>query len=312
VTAAVLALAALSALDVSTASGSGVSVESDSQCPTGAAVRQRLDLTPPASGATLTVRRAVLDRRTHALRVRLFGSDGRLLAERDLDAGDSCAELAAAAAIIIATWEARLAASAVPPPASMAETGVDVPAPIAPLAATRVHSPSVAVELGAALIRVASAGAQTLGGGVAIDAARAGAAIGLQLGLIVTGSRRQAVGDGFALWSRPMFTLGPRLRASRDRYFAELRAGGGAGLFRVHGTGFDIDYAHTGFFSAAYSGARVGAQLGGALVFLGVDGALALGPTRVVGIDASDVAASAEVSRFELMIGAGLAWRIRW
>src|SRR5690242_6535798 len=84
-----------------------VQVEGPAQCPTPEAVAARLDGLLGAAGDARDDH-AVLSTGDGALRIELRSSSGAFLAERRIDARGDCAALAGAAAVVIATWEARL------------------------------------------------------------------------------------------------------------------------------------------------------------------------------------------------------------
>lgn len=120
----------------------GLAIDGDSRCPTPAQVDEQFgQLVVRREGrpgepterhhATLTIAEPVVT-------ITLRASDGNLLAERTLEQGASCAELAQAVAVILAAWEATFSPSVAPivvsPPALpvSAPPPVSVPAPPPP------------------------------------------------------------------------------------------------------------------------------------------------------------------------------------
>src|SRR5438046_635289 len=84
-----------------------VDVEGSSTCPTPAEVAERLRSLLPA-GAGTERDRATLVQEKGELRVALRSSAGRAVGELRLDVTASCSDLAGAAAVMIAAWEAEL------------------------------------------------------------------------------------------------------------------------------------------------------------------------------------------------------------
>src|SRR4029079_19601054 len=118
---------------------SGVETVGEGACPDPAEVTRLLaQIAPSADRAGPAARRARLSRSADVVRVELLGTAGERLGERELDAGESCADLAAAAAVVVAAWEAELnprvetRVSLPPPPARAATVVTAAPAPPAP------------------------------------------------------------------------------------------------------------------------------------------------------------------------------------
>src|SRR5262245_53120987 len=91
----------------------GVDVVGDGPCPAPADVSRRLaELLPAADTAGGTGggarRLARLSRADGHVHLELLTPDGVRLDERDLEANERCEDLAAAAAVVIAAWEAQL------------------------------------------------------------------------------------------------------------------------------------------------------------------------------------------------------------
>jgi len=87
-------------------SGSAVTVEGDSRCPTAPEIAARVaELLPPVTTAASLPDRARVDDQGDALRISVQRPDGSLIGERTLARSFPCPDLAAAAAVIIATWE---------------------------------------------------------------------------------------------------------------------------------------------------------------------------------------------------------------
>jgi hypothetical protein len=85
-----------------------VVVDGEGTCPAPSDVEARLGALVPQVEEREPQHRAVLERVAAGLQVDLRRDDGERLAQRVLDGRGSCADLAAATAVVIAAWEARL------------------------------------------------------------------------------------------------------------------------------------------------------------------------------------------------------------
>ena len=87
---------------------SAVEIVGDGACPDPAEVGRRLDQIASNGDRGAPAGRARLSRGGNVLHVELLTAAGDHAAARDLDAHESCADLAAAVAIVVAAWEAEL------------------------------------------------------------------------------------------------------------------------------------------------------------------------------------------------------------
>ena len=85
-----------------------VVVDGEGTCPAPSDVEARLGALIPQVEEREPQHRAVLEHSAAGLQVDLRRDDGERLAQRVLDGRGSCADLAAATAVVIAAWEARL------------------------------------------------------------------------------------------------------------------------------------------------------------------------------------------------------------
>ena len=217
----------------------------DARCPAAAEVDARLRTLLPTASASGEGDVAALEESGSRLRVTVRRPDGTTLGQRELDRAHSCADLAAAAALVIATWESDVhpefalalpvAEPAGPPAASSPGQTPDRPAiePTSPLPegmATRAVAPSAeppgatraAFDLGAAL--VAAAAPHTLDGSFQTDLVAAatiaagwvphGRGPGLRLALGTAADRIVPLGPAEAHWRRVTAAFGPQLRLS--------------------------------------------------------------------------------------------------
>src|SRR5262245_47260340 len=89
-----------------------VVVEGVTVCPSAAQVSDQLQALPVQHAASAPPDRALLLESADGLHLELWSSSGRLLAKRLLPRRRSCAELAAATAVVITIWERELAGAA--------------------------------------------------------------------------------------------------------------------------------------------------------------------------------------------------------
>jgi len=205
----------------------------DAGCPTAAEVDARLSTLLPTASPCGERDLAALEESGSRLRVTVRRPDGRTLGERELDRGHSCADLAAAVALVIATWE-----SDVHPEFALALPAMEEPArrspvaPVAPVAEVKAErraapvavrpeaTARAAFDLGAAL--VASAAPHTLDGSFQSDLVAAaalaagwvhdGRGLGVRLALGIAADRIVPLGPGEAHWRRATVAFGPQYR----------------------------------------------------------------------------------------------------
>jgi hypothetical protein len=175
-----------------------VHVEGDAGCPAPAEVAAQLAPLWPDGGPAV---RARLEQRDDGVWVSLERAPGEVIGSRRLRAA-ACAERAEEAAVLLASWGARLRAAWAPPPAPVAAApelrATALPAPPAPRRWT--------VELGAS-------------GGVSVTSEGAAAVValepGVRIGPVVArlagelgGATDRSVGDAQVRWSRRSIAAG--------------------------------------------------------------------------------------------------------
>jgi len=87
------------------AMGPAITVNGNATCPTADEVSTRVAQLVPAVDTSAPRDLARIEEAGGVLRVSLSAPDGALLGTRDLPRTSSCAELAAAAAVVVAAWE---------------------------------------------------------------------------------------------------------------------------------------------------------------------------------------------------------------
>jgi hypothetical protein len=233
------------------------------------------------------------------LRVEVRSEDGALLSIRDLPLTDPCADLAAAAAVAITS--ALLSAPRAPllPPVRPPPR-----APAPPPAAPKRAAPPPQLDAGVAVALAAAGSGTTVGGTVVVHAAPPGRALGVRLALSGAALRREAVGEGGALWTRLQLELGPRYRVRPGRFLVDVHAHAAAALLYVTGTGYAADYPSWGWDAGLGGGVRVGLPLRWALPWVGVS---ATGYLRAQDLLVAGQATTGMLPRFDALLALGLS-----
>jgi len=241
--------------------------------------------------------------------VELLGSDGRLLAERTLERTGSCADLAEAVAVVIATWEAEfrpnVATSVVlpplaspPPPAPpKMEAGSPLPAP--PL-------PPLRFDVGIGLLASITGGEVVPGATVAASLSPWSGHLGLAAALSASSTHSQSVGSltGAAHWTRVALAAGPQYRVSRRATMLDFHLGGVIALLRVAGVGLPSTASDTSAQLGIGAGLRGLRSWNNAAGWIGLDVLAYLGHDH---LDVGGLGVSGQLSRLEVQIAAGMS-----
>ena len=173
----------------------------DDGCPSGEEVELALASMLTTSGATPANRDvAKLERRAGKLHVELVDPEGVVIAERTIDGGASCAELARMAAIVIASWESDVHPEFVRQPGDIPRVERSRP-PEKPIATAAPAPAAAAYDIAAG---VTLGQADTVAAGGSVGAAWFPRSVGLGLWLLAAGdqARTIAVGAHEARWRR--------------------------------------------------------------------------------------------------------------
>jgi hypothetical protein len=311
-----LIAAALGAALLATAAPAPLEIAGDATCPTPAAIASALanllvpatsepppDAQPPTTTVTVTQTES-------ALRLALVDPQAHELAARELPPGGSCADLAAAAAVVVAAWRADLDPALAP---SIALPASPPPSPAAtpPVIVTRAEPPPAprprAWAFGLGLLASET-------GGVAAPGAILTGALGLGAGGFAldgsvsgTTSRAADVGalPGAASWTRVTLALGPALRLGRGSLRGDVHLQGLGALLHVRGVGVPRAAADTTPELGGGAGARLEVLSGTSLVWLGLDALAWPGDQRLLIANSAD---SGRLPRLELVgsVGMGL------
>lgn len=308
-----------------------VEVDGGGDCPAADRVAERLDALLPQAAVEGGRDRATLAQRSGELEVTLRGPRGDVLAQRRIPAKAPCGELAAAAAVMIAVWEAELhpgltlrwpEGAGPTAPSSSAPVAVPAPpAPPAPPVAPLVEPPAappgpartLRYELAlAALLSVTEGGARGVTGGAQIEgsigaSAGGGSALGgpaARLALAVTGPRALSLGDGEVTWMRAWLALGGAWRFTPPRLLVDLHAEALLALLDVGGQGFAVTRGELDVDPGLGGGVRAGYPLGPWLLFVDLSAAGWLRTQRAAVAGLGD---TATLPRWELLLGLGAA-----
>jgi hypothetical protein len=258
----------------------------DVGCPTIAEVDGQARTLLPATSGGEERDVATLEQTRSRVRVILRRPDGTTLGEREFDRAHSCAELAGAIALVIATWESDVhpefalalpapAPRASPSPVSSGDQPV-LPAtlerrpeatmklPIGPPSAGQAAPGRSTFDVGAAL--VAAAAPHTLDGSFQSDLVVAGSIVagwvhhgrgpGARLAVGAAADRLVSLGPGEAHWRRATAALGPQLRTSGLATVLDLHAELIAAALNVRGQRFLTNENDWSFDLGAGAGVR--------------------------------------------------------
>ena len=299
------ALAALLAL-----TPGALEVTGDATCPAPADVARRLaELLPTTAEAPAPEEppgRVVVARNGLALRLVLLGPNANELATRELPADGTCDDLAAAAAVVVAAWQADLNPDLTPavglpskpaaPKAAVATPAITRAAPTAP--PTRL-------ELGLGLVVSDVAG--DLAPGAILTGALGRGDLGLVAGFMGTTSRTTAVGAiaNAASWTRVTLAIGPAWQPRRGGLRADVRVQGLLGVLHVRGMALANAASDTTPQLGAGAGGKLALLTGTSSIWLGFDVLAWPGNQRlIIQNDAQD---QGRLSRLELVGSLGLS-----
>jgi hypothetical protein len=271
----------------------GVELSAESDCPSAEAVAN--ELRAIAGDAEATGERVVIVTDARGVALRLTGRDGTLLAERVLPAGD-CAELARAAAVLIAAWRTEVRPTAprlvLPPPKQPVpigfELGAGFTAALAPgstndlFAAGGTLAASVGPRRGRLLARLA--------------------VTGLALRSLAVGTTTGA----HARFTRAGLSAGPLVRFRPGRFLLDLFAELTAALVYADALGFPVNASSVGFDVGLGGGARAAIRAGPVAPFLGVRVAGWLTPQSVQVNGAAG--GKADLPRVDILLEAGISF----
>jgi len=220
-------------------------VQGTSDCPSPAAVAAVLQgLSTPGRAGDDEV--AFIDAAGSDLAITIVAGDGSLRLNRRLpraDASpDACSALAAAVAVMLASWDIEQRQDL-----SLSQAGVEPPPP-APPTIFRAEPPEppglsrgAELSIGVALGMAMSASSALVTGQVQLGVRRRGGRAGLWLTLAIDGEGDLSQAGGTSTWRRTTAGLGPWLALGRGAVTGEVGAQLFVGRTSVHGSGFAED-----------------------------------------------------------------------
>jgi hypothetical protein len=280
---------------------SPLEIGGDCDCPSPEAIASRVAALAPAVDSARPPTFVEVSRAGGNVRLELRGGDGKVLASRVIEGAAGCEDLAAAAAVVIATWQNDL-----DPKAAL---GVDLPptAPPEPPTPTLVAS-APPLRPRPAMVGVgilASAADAHLAPGATVRASVDFERFGLGATLGATPPRTIDVGalPNAATWTRGWLGAGPELHSgAATRVEGHLH--GLAGLLRVAGAEVPEPASDTKLDLGVGVGLGVSRWVGNAAVWFGVDLLAWPGRQQLIIQGLQD---RGRLPTFDLQLAAGLA-----
>jgi hypothetical protein len=308
-----LAILLLAAADVQ---APPVVVQGSSLCPTPDEVAAILpDLLPCAHDQEPDI--ATIETREQDLFITLRDPRGNALVARHLSSGGNCADLANAAAVVIAAWKAErnpglsLFQPGVPSPAP--ESGRPAHAAIPEAAADPQKTKAQPTEKPTNLhIEVAAAlGTSVNGAGWAgsghFEVGLHRRALGLRMILAADSERQTALESGRAAWRRLTAGVGPTLLIVEHSVAIEVNAQLLMGNTIVHGQGFDSNKTSHDIYPGFAAGVRLGRGRGLIRPWMETGGQIWPAPEDLAVTKEGQATARTQLPRVELRLLAGLS-----
>ena len=300
------------------AAGLPVEVQGTSRCPEPAAVAAIL---PELLPATNELRPDIAWIETAGLDVSitLRGPDGSTRFARTITSHGSCADLASAAAVIIAAWtteqnpELSLEQPGFyPPPAKPAP----LPKPAPPAAEATWPAPPPApirrpfvLEVGAGI--GAALDGKGWAGSARVDVGARRQRFGLRLAFAGDSARDESIESGTATWRRLMVGIGPSIALTDRTVQLELYAQLALGITTVRGRGYDTNLSATDVSTGLTGALRLGMGRSWVRPWLEVGGRLWLAPQEVAVTKQDQPTAPIDLPRTDARVMAGLAFLLR-
>jgi hypothetical protein len=280
-----------------------VVTEGATACPAPADVARELSELMASVPDDVAQDRAVLRQAAGGLHLDLRRDDGARIAERDLSSSGTCADLASAAAVIIATWEVQLQPQRVGrtrlPTSSVATQGT---APAGPARQT------LDLDLGGL---GSLAGSQWAPGAVLAGSwAPRPQLVGIYAALAAAGTRSQPVAaapGATASWTRGALSLGSRVRFGGELVRADAHAAALGGLLHLAASGLSTTRSETVAALGVGAGVRLSPAWRVAAPWVGVDAQLWPAHEYLQVMTPNGLVTAGELPRFELLVEAGVS-----
>lgn len=248
--------------------------------------------------------------------ITLRGPDGSTRFSRALTAQGSCADLASAAAVIIAAWtteqdhELSLQQPGVHAPAPTQPAPLPAPVPemprtAPPAAARRPFTLEVGAGMGVVLDRRGWAG------GARVDLGARVRRFGLRLSFAGDSARDESIEGGTATWRKLMIGIGPSLGLLDRTVQIELHAQFALGITTVRGQGYDTNLSVTDLSTGLVGAVRLGIGHSRVRPWLEVGGRLGLAPQDVAISKEGQPSSRIDLPRADARVMVGLAYFLR-
>lgn len=294
-----------------------IQVEASGRCPAASEIEVKLEPLLARAGVEGPARRATIVEDRGELAIRLAELDGTVVAEKRLPTGGSasCAVLAETAAVVVATWDARLrsgVALAIDSP-----VGLPAPGPYARSSAAPATPRAGAAVATLPAYRPPERFASTVFAAVYLDAPALGPAVkagvrigatsglGAQVSFGAAGPDHAAIANGETRWGRTALGFGPSWALGTRAWRARLAAEGTVGLLLADGVGFDETQRRWGVDVGGTLGASIGRRFGRVTPYLGAE---LWGWARNHVLTVAGATEVTRPPRAQLWVGAGLAW----
>jgi hypothetical protein len=220
-------------------------------CPSGQEIERSLVSLFPALPSSGPADVAHVFRQGKVLRIELVDQQGVLIGGRSLDDSDHCAELAAQAAVVIASLASDVHPAFSLPAQDMPAPGPSTPAPLAPPAVRSSFDLAAGVSL-------SHADSFAVGGSLAGLWIPRATGFGLRLSLGAEATRVVSFGPGQrATWARRTATTEADWRYGRGPWTVDVHAGLAWTLLHADGSGFSSNASDDSFSPGALAGVRL-------------------------------------------------------
>jgi hypothetical protein len=241
-----------------------VTVRATGDCPSAAAIGEKLGKLLGAAGPGRAPDVAEVDLVGATLAIRLRDPSGQIVGDKRLPAGAGCAERAESAAIVLAAWEAQLgdhaAAGLVAPvtPPPIREAAPAAAASTAPRPPAAAPAGGWGWSVGGSLLAAIDSADTALAATAEATVSRAASPFALGASAIFVNSHATEVAPGTGSWRRFGLVLDARRRSRWPLVWLEARAGVALTILRITGSGLSENSGGTAFDPGAVAGLRLG------------------------------------------------------
>jgi hypothetical protein len=283
-------------------------------CPSPLQVTQHLAGLIDASDTDGQASHVDLSTREGFVSVRLLGPEGGLLAERRLEQGAPCDELAEAVAVIVASWQAKLSPTLAAPVFEVTTPRPPAvpPSPevVAEPSANGASKRSLGFDVGLGILTSIVGGDATVGAKLEATLFPAAIPLGLHVAVAATTNHAQSttVPGIEARWMRPTLSLGPDLRVRGRILMLDIHANAVFALLHVQGSGLAHASSETGLQFGLAGGLRGLWAWNHGVLWLGVDLLEFPGEDRLsLGNQGGPAVQVGQLPHLELQVAAGIS-----